>query len=53
MSDLHFLDASVLAKVESARFDNNVIAFDCSDEEFRSIEGSLYQVLHRTTCNEP
>ena len=26
---------------------------DCSDEEFRSIESSLYQVLHRTTANEP
>ena len=37
----------MLARVES------VIAFDCSDEEFRSIEASLYQVLHRTTSNEP
>ena len=27
--------------------------FDCSDEEFRSMEVSLYQVLHRTTANEP
>ena len=35
------------------KFDNNVIAFDCPDEEFRSIEASLYQVLHRTTSNEP
>ena len=44
----------MLARVESVdRFDNNVIAFDCSDEEFRSIEASLYQVLHRTTSNEP
>ena len=33
--------------------DNNAIAFDCSDDEFRSIEASLYQVLHRTTANEP
>ena len=24
-----------------------------SDEEFRSIDASLYQVLHRTTSNEP
>ena len=31
----------MLAMVESIdRFDNNVIAFDCSDEEFRSIEFS-------------
>ena len=44
----------MLARDESVdRFDNNVIAFDRSDEEFRSIEASLYQVLHRTTSNEP
>ena len=42
------------ARVESVdKFDNNVIAFDCSDEKFRSIEASLYQVLHRTASNEP
>ena len=41
-------------RVESTdKFDNSTIAFDCSDEEFRSIEASLYQVLHRTTANEP
>ena len=34
------------------KLDNNSIAFDCSDDEFRSIEASLYQV-HRTTANEP
>ena len=33
--------------------DNNAIAFDCSDEEFRLFDASLYQVLHRTTSNEP
>ena len=43
----------MLARVESIdKFDNNVIAFDCPAEEFRSIEASLYQVLHRTTSNE-
>ena len=26
---------------------------DCTDEEFRTMEASLYQVLHRTTANEP
>ena len=35
------------------RFDSSTLAFDCSNEEFRSIEASLYQVLHRTTANEP
>ena len=29
------------------------LRFDCSDDEFRSIEASLYPVLHRTTANEP
>ena len=44
----------MLAIVEgSDRLDNNAIAFDCSDDEFRSIETSLYQVLHRTTSIEP
>ena len=43
----------MIAMVESIdRFDN-VIAFDCSDEEFRSIESAQYQVLHRTTSKEP
>ena len=61
MSDLHlWMQAwsdqgeQMLARVESIdKFDNNVIAFDCPAEEFRSIEASLYQVLHRTTSNEP
>ena len=61
MSDLHsWMQAwsdqgeQMLAVVESIdRFDNNVIAFDCSDEDFRSIESALYQVLHMTTSNEP
>ena len=61
MSDLHLWmqtwsdqGEQMHARVESVdRFDNNVIAFDCSDEEFRSIEASLYQVLHRTTSNAP
>ena len=61
MADLHlWMQAwsdqveQMLAMVESIdRFDNNVIAFDCSDEEFRSIESALYQVQHRTTFNEP
>ena len=44
----------MLASVESIdKFDNNAIAFDCSDEEFRSVEASLYPVLHRTTANKP
>ena len=44
----------MLAVVEGAdKLDNNAIASDCTDDEFRSIETSLDQVLHRTTANEP
>ena len=61
MSDLHWWmqawsdqGEQVLARVESIdNFDNNVIALDCRAEEFRWIEASLYQLLHRTTSNEP
>ena len=61
MSDLHlWMQAwshqgdKMLAIVEGTdKLDNNAIAFDCSDDEFRTIEASLYQVLHRTTANEP
>ena len=62
MSDLHLWmqarsdqgESGYLSRVESVdKFDNNEIAFDCSGEEFGSIEASLYQVLHRTTSNEP
>ena len=61
MSDLHsWMQAwsnqveKILAIVEGAeKLDNNATAFDCSDDEFRSIEASLYQVVHRTTANEP
>ena len=61
MSDLHlWMQAwsdqgeEMLAIVEGTdKLDNNWIAFDCSDEEFRSIEASVYQVLCRTTSNVP
>ena len=44
----------MLVSVESTEIlDSSTIAFDCSDEELRSIEASLHQVLHRTTANEP
>ena len=35
------------------KLDHNAIAFDCSDDELRSIEAFLYKVLYRTTSNEP
>ena len=44
----------MLVSVESTdKLDSSTIEVDCSDEEFRSIEASLYQVLYRTTANEP
>ena len=56
-SDLHLWMQSwsnqgeiLLVSVESTdKFDSSTIAFDCSDEQFRSIEA----LLHRTTANEP
>ena len=61
MSDLHLWmqtwsdeGETMLVSVESTdKFDNSTVAVDCSDEEYRSIEASHYQVLHRTTANEP
>ena len=61
MSDLHlwmqawsYQGEKMRAIVEgSYKLDNNAIASDCSDDEVRSIEASLHQVLHRTTANEP
>ena len=45
---------TILVSVGSAaHFDNSTPAVDCSDEEFSTIEASLYQVLHRTIANEP
>ena len=44
----------MLAIVEGTdKLDNNATAFDCSDDEFRSTEASLFQVIHRTTADEP
>ena len=61
MSDLHLWTQAwssqgekMLASVESIdKLGNSAISPDCSDGEFRSIEASQYQVLHRTTANEP
>ena len=35
------------------KFDSSTIAVDCPEAEFRLIEASPYQVLHRTTANGP
>ena len=35
------------------KFDSSAIEVDCPEAEFRLIEASLYQVLHRTTASEP
>ena len=61
MSDLHlWMQARsnegevILTSVERVdKFDSSTIAVDCPEAEFRLIEASLYQVLHRTTANEP
>ena len=44
----------IFAIVEGVdKLDHNATAFDCSGDEFRSIEASLHQVLRRTTANGP
>ena len=43
----------LVSVAKTGKFDGGTPAVDCSDEEFRSIEASLYQVLHRTTANAP
>ena len=61
MSDLHLWmqawsdegEKKLVSADTTDKFDNSTLAVDCSNEEFRSIEASLYQVLHRTTANEP
>ena len=61
MSDLHlWMQAwsnpgeKMLVSVQSTdRFGSSTLALDCPDEKVRTIEASLYQVLHRTTANEP
>ena len=61
MSDLHLWIQAwsdhgerVLTRVESAeKIDRDTLAVDCTQAEFRALETALYQVLHRTTANEP
>ena len=44
---------TMLVNVESTdKFDINALAVICRQEEFRTNEASLYQVLHNTTANE-
>ena len=61
MSDLHLWMQAwsdqgerILTRVESVEeIDRATLAVDCTQEEFRTFETALYQVLHRTTANEP
>ena len=61
MSDLHLWMQAwsdhgerVLTRVESTeKIDRDTLAVDCTQEEFRALETALYQILHRTTANEP
>ena len=44
----------LLVRVESVdKVDQSTLAVDCTEAEFRTLETALYQVLHRTTTNEP
>ena len=43
-----------MTRVESVeKIDRATLAVDCTQAEFRTFETALYQVLHRTTANEP
>ena len=61
MSDLHlWIQAwsnerqTMLVSVERTdKFNNSALSADCSQDQFRTIEASLYLVLHRTIANEP
>ena len=61
MSDLHLWMQAwsdegerILARVESVdKVDRATLAVDCTEADFRTFEKALYQVLHRTTANEP
>ena len=61
MSDLRFWmqarsdeGETMVVSVESTdKFESSTLAVACLDEEFRTIPASLYQVLRRTTANEP
>ena len=44
----------ILVTVESVdKVDRSTLAVDCTEADFRTFETALYQVLHRTTTNEP
>ena len=61
MSDLHLWMQAwsdqgerILARVENVdKVDRATLAVDCTEADFRTFETALYQVLHRTTANEP
>ena len=61
MSDLHLWmqvwsnqGEMILTSAERVeKIDSSAIAVHCPEAEFRLSEASLYQVLHRTTANEP
>ena len=61
MSDLHlWMQAwsdqgeKILTRVESAdKVDRATLAVDCTEADFRTFETALFQVLHRTTANQP
>ena len=44
----------LLVRVESVdKVDRGTRTADCTEESFRTFETALYQVLHKTTANEP
>ena len=35
------------------KFERSTLAVDCTEQDFRTFETALYQILHRTTTNVP
>ena len=61
MADLHLWMQAlsdqgerILSRVERVdKVDRATLAVNCTEADFRTFETALYQVLHRTTANEP
>ena len=44
----------ILERVQGVdKVDRSTLAVDCTEGDFRMFETALYQILHRTTTNEP
>ena len=48
------LGERTLVRVEGVdKVERSALAVDCTEADYRTFETALYQILHRTTTNEP